>query len=271
MLLASGVVALVGFSTVKQHGVATPVALAAPGSKENTTAAAVGSPWWLLHVHTGRADTPRALWRIATGRPAGATRAADAANNVVRTGPAERYADTAQGADHAFLAAARLVGSPAMFDVERGVSVAETRSPARAESWRNERNEAIRLATARPLLVLPPSVHGRSGSLLHALLFLDGFKEGDLSGGLQVAATGTVGPGGTVGGIGEINLKLDAAQAAGVDVVFVPQGNRGEWDPLADRGTMVVVEVSSLTQAARWLCANTATTDELCSQLNTAP
>jgi len=117
--------------------------------------------------------------------------------------------------------------------------------------------EITLLATPRPQLVLPRRVTGPSAGIVHTLVFLDALTEGDLTGGMRVAATGTVNSIGRVERIGGMYHKANAAIAAGADVLFVPVANRPEIEEFA--GAITIVSVSHVSDAVRWLCANGGT------------
>lgn len=114
--------------------------------------------------------------------------------------------------------------------------------------------EITLLSQPRPSLIVPEHVTGPSAGLIHTLVYLDALTEGDLTGGLRIAATGTVNSVGRVGRIGGMRHKATAAAAAGADVLFVPVGNREEAERYSD-GIRVVTVVHA-SDAVRWLCQN---------------
>jgi PDZ domain-containing protein len=65
-------------------------------------------------------------------------------------------------------------------------------------------------------------VGGPSAGLAFTLAILDVLTEGSLTGGHQVAVTGTINPDGSVGPIGGIAQKAAAAADAGAEVFLVP-------------------------------------------------
>lgn len=112
--------------------------------------------------------------------------------------------------------------------------------------------EPVAVVSERPLLLVPEHTTGPSAGLIHALIYLDMLTEGDLTGGLTVAGTGTISTSGRVGVIGGTASKTEAAVAAGADVMFVPPGNYDAAVAAAD-GRVEVVKVRSLLSAAQWL------------------
>ncbi|MGY6500409.1 MAG: YlbL family protein [Acidimicrobiales bacterium] len=95
------------------------------------------------------------------------------------------------------------------------------------------------------------SVGGPSAGLAFTLALLDALTPGELTGGLDIAATGTMDSGGNVGLIGGLEYKAVAARRQGVDIFFVPAGQPEEELALAQRmaGSSVrVVPVSTLDE-----------------------
>jgi PDZ domain-containing protein len=76
-----------------------------------------------------------------------------------------------------------------------------------------------------------PSVGGPSAGLSFALLISDLLDPADLAAGRDLAATGTVGAEGDVGPVGGVEVKLESAREAGVDLFLVPAGSVGGLDP----------------------------------------
>jgi len=65
-------------------------------------------------------------------------------------------------------------------------------------------------------------VGGPSAGLAFALAIIDVLSEGELTGGLSVATTGTISPEGFVGRVGGVKQKTFAARDAGVELFLVP-------------------------------------------------
>jgi PDZ domain-containing protein len=90
-------------------------------------------------------------------------------------------------------------------------------------------------------------VGGPSAGLAFTLAILDVLTPGDLTGGADVATTGTIALDGTVGPIGGIEQKTIAARSAGIDLFLVP---RVEFEEAEQRaGDMQVVAVDDLVDA----------------------
>jgi PDZ domain-containing protein len=74
----------------------------------------------------------------------------------------------------------------------------------------------------------PGRVRGPSAGLAFTLAVLDVLTPGDLSGGVDVAVTGTIDGIGRVGPIGGAQYKAVAARSAGAEVFLVPAGEEGQ-------------------------------------------
>lgn len=72
------------------------------------------------------------------------------------------------------------------------------------------------------------AVGGPSAGLMFSLAIYDMLTPGELAGGLTFAGTGTIGPGGDVGGIGGVTQKMVAAEQEGYDYFLAPEENCGE-------------------------------------------
>lgn len=95
-------------------------------------------------------------------------------------------------------------------------------------------------------------VGGPSAGLAFALGVLDLLTPGDLTGGQEVVATGTIQPNGAVGPIGGLKHKVDAARNSGADIFLVPGSQRADELEEAERrarGDVEIVPVSSLDEA----------------------
>ncbi len=73
-----------------------------------------------------------------------------------------------------------------------------------------------------PVTFPPGDIGGPSGGLMLALQIVDDFTPGDLTGGQVVAGSGTIGPGGRVGAVGGVAMKVSGAARAGATVFLVP-------------------------------------------------
>ena len=108
----------------------------------------------------------------------------------------------------------------------------------------------------RPLFDLPIKIDnnvgerigGSSAGTMFALAIYDRLTPGALTGGLDVAGTGTVTPDGVTGPIGGIRQKIVTAAEAGAEVFLVPAANCAEALAGSDHG-MRLVKVSELDDA----------------------
>jgi PDZ domain-containing secreted protein len=99
-------------------------------------------------------------------------------------------------------------------------------------------------------------------------VFLDHLTIGSLTAGRLVAATGVVDLGGGVADIGSVELKTQAALAAGADVLFVPHHQIRAATTAADAyrpgNDLTVVGVASVIAAVRWLCTSGGEASGVC-------
>jgi PDZ domain-containing protein len=90
-------------------------------------------------------------------------------------------------------------------------------------------------------------VGGPSAGLIFATAIVDKLTPGELTGGKEVAGTGTIDADGRVGPIGGIRFKMDAARADGATAFLVPAGNCSEAVRTAPSG-LVLARVSDLRE-----------------------
>ncbi len=114
--------------------------------------------------------------------------------------------------------------------------------------------------TRRPITSPAPAlsvgkVTGGSAGLVLALAYIDMLTVGDLTGHRLVAATGALGPGGSVGQVLGYDAKVTAATRAGASVFLMPKLDLNVARPFAPAGVRVV-GVSSVDEAVQWLCRN---------------
>lgn len=97
-------------------------------------------------------------------------------------------------------------------------------------------------------VTVAPDVGGPSAGLILAIAIVDVLSPGEETGGREVAGTGTIRPDGTVGPIGGIRHKIQAAADEGATEFLVPAANCGEavQDP---PGGIRLIEVSTLAGA----------------------
>lgn len=93
-------------------------------------------------------------------------------------------------------------------------------------------------------------LHGDSAGLAYLLRYLDVLLPGDVTGGVDVAATGVITTGGSIEPIGGLEEKLGAARSAGVRVVFVPALN--DLDAVPNVTTAVPAFDAAVARAGLW-------------------
>ncbi|MEA5453140.1 site-2 protease family protein [Sinomonas sp. JGH33] len=93
-------------------------------------------------------------------------------------------------------------------------------------------------------------VGGPSAGMMFSLGIVDKLTPGDLTGGKQVAGTGTIDPTGAVGEIGGIVQKMNGARREGATLFLAPAGNCGEVVGHIPDG-LAVVRVDTLDGARR--------------------
>ncbi len=91
------------------------------------------------------------------------------------------------------------------------------------------------------------TVGGPSAGLALTLGILDRMTPGDLTGGLDVAVTGTISPDGAVGPVGGVPQKTVAARRAGADLMIVPVEEYE--DAVANAGDLRVEKVATIDEA----------------------
>lgn len=105
-----------------------------------------------------------------------------------------------------------------------------------------------------PIDILTDNIGGPSAGMIYTLAIIDLLSPGDLAHGHIVAGTGTIGEGGAVGPIGGVRQKVVAAEAAGADVMLVPQRNYEEA-LTAPRNKMELVPIETIEDALAYLAA----------------
>lgn len=96
------------------------------------------------------------------------------------------------------------------------------------------------------------AIGGPSAGLMMSLAIVDTLTPGSMTGGADIAGTGTITPAGEVGPIGGVQQKIAAARDAGADLFFVPADNCdtiGGVDP----GGMRLAKVSTMHRAVETL------------------
>jgi PDZ domain-containing protein len=92
-------------------------------------------------------------------------------------------------------------------------------------------------------------IGGPSAGLAFTLALLDTLTPGDLTGGVEVAATGTIDPSGTVGPIGGLKQKTIAVMRTGAKAFLVPTSEIAEAQEAAKGSDLKVVGVATLDEA----------------------
>ncbi|WP_047241315.1 YlbL family protein [Corynebacterium epidermidicanis] len=91
-------------------------------------------------------------------------------------------------------------------------------------------------------------IGGPSAGMMFSLAVVDKLSPGELTGGKFVAGTGTIEENGTVGPIGGIKHKVQAAADAGAEVFLAPSANCAEAMSKTHEG-LTVLKVDTLAQA----------------------
>lgn len=99
------------------------------------------------------------------------------------------------------------------------------------------------------------NVGGPSAGLMYTLGLIDLLSDEDLLGGRNIAGTGTIRIDRSVGSIGGIRQKVVAAEAAGAEAMFVPEGNWDAAQSVAIDGMDLVI-VSTLQDALDYLSSS---------------
>jgi PDZ domain-containing protein len=105
-----------------------------------------------------------------------------------------------------------------------------------------------------PITINSDQIGGPSAGLAWTLGLINSLSGGRLTGGLTIAASGTIRPDGSVGDVGGLEQKTVAVENAGATVFFVPN-YPDSVDPARAKATanLKVFPVSSLGQALREL------------------
>jgi PDZ domain-containing protein len=104
-------------------------------------------------------------------------------------------------------------------------------------------------------------VGGPSAGLAFTLGLLDDLTPGELTGGVDVAATGEIGPDGTVGPVGGTGQKAATVRDAGIGVFLVPSADYADAEARA--GDVQVIAVDTLDDALDALAELGGNADDL--------
>jgi Lon-like protease len=113
--------------------------------------------------------------------------------------------------------------------------------------------DTIKFEIPKGVAIDSGDVGGPSAGLAFTLALLDDLTPGSLTGGVKVAATGTISPTGVVGDIGKLRLKTVAVQRAGAKVFLVPEDQKDEAIKQAEGSDLKVIGVSTLGDALKAL------------------
>jgi Lon-like protease len=108
-----------------------------------------------------------------------------------------------------------------------------------------------------PISIASGDVGGPSAGLMWAIGLYDLLTPEDLTGGRTIAGTGTISLDGSVGGIGGVLDKVQAAEHAGATLFLVPEANAAELDGV-DTGSMQVIPVATFDDALEALRTGSA-------------
>lgn len=103
-----------------------------------------------------------------------------------------------------------------------------------------------------PIEIRAGDVGGPSAGLMHTIAIIDALSEAELTGGRIIAGTGSIQLDGTVGNIGGVRQKVVGAEAAGAEIILVPQGNY-EAALTAERNSIEIVPVATIEEAIEYL------------------
>ncbi len=95
-------------------------------------------------------------------------------------------------------------------------------------------------------------IGGPSAGLAFTLGLLDELTPGDLTGGQEVAATGTISPDGTVGEIGGVEQKVTTVHRAHIPYFLVPAGDAAAAQKNAP-SDVKIVPIHTLDEALAFL------------------
>ena len=121
-------------------------------------------------------------------------------------------------------------GAPVTVQVRRGTSTLQEKTTTTAQDGRTILGVGLAPTFRFPVDVkfATRDVGGPSAGMMFALGIYDLLTPGELTGGQQIAGTGTIDAAGTVGPIGGIAQKLVGAQSSGATWFLAPAGNCAE-------------------------------------------
>jgi PDZ domain-containing protein len=113
-------------------------------------------------------------------------------------------------------------------------------------------SNSLRYTEPFPVTVDSGDVGGPSAGLAFTLGILDDLTKGELTGGQNVAVTGTIDPCGNVGEVGGVAQKTAAVRRSGAKLFIVPKGEGAEARAHAGKH-LKIVEVTNLEGALKAL------------------
>jgi Lon-like protease len=143
-------------------------------------------------------------------------------------------------------------GAPVVVRIQRGGATSDvtvTTAPRPGDPGKGYLGitAASQVASPATIKIGLADVGGPSAGLIFATAIVDKLTPGDLTGGKEVAGTGTIDADGRVGPIGGIRFKMDAAHADGATAFLVPAGNCSEAVRTAPSG-LTLARVSDLRE-----------------------
>jgi PDZ domain-containing protein len=146
-------------------------------------------------------------------------------------------------------------------DVERDIEVVPA---ADGDGWKVGLEVTDSIDMVAPAYeISTPGVGGPSAGLMFTLAYIDALSPGDLTGGRQIAGSGTISADGSAGPVGGVSHKVAGAEQEGAEVFIVDTGDADEARSSATE--LEVVEVADIGAAISWLCSNGAT-DAVCAR-----
>ncbi|MCD2194434.1 PDZ domain-containing protein [Actinomycetospora endophytica] len=143
-------------------------------------------------------------------------------------------------------------GTPVVLRVQRGADTRDVTVTAAARPGDASRGylgitAASQTTSPANIKIGLADVGGPSAGLIFATAIVDKLTPGELTGGKEIAGTGTIDADGRVGPIGGIRFKMDAARDDGAQAFLVPAGNCSEAVRSAPSG-LTLARVSDLRE-----------------------
>src|SRR6202012_4951924 len=143
-------------------------------------------------------------------------------------------------------------GTPVPVRIRRGAQISDVTVTAAARP--GDPTKGYLGITAASQVISPATIKigladvgGPSAGLIFATAIVDKLTPGELTGGKEIAGTGTIDADGRVGPIAGIRFKMDSAHADGATAFLVPAGNCSEAARTAPSG-LTLARVSDLRE-----------------------